>query len=293
MKLLRTPDRYFENLPDFPYAPHYAEVDGVRIHYVDEGPRDAPPVLLMHGEPDWCYLYRHMIPPLVAAGRRVLAPDLVGFGRSDKPARSADHSYAQQVAWMAGWLHAVDVQNATLFCQDWGSLIGLRLAAEHSQRFAAVVLSNGGLPTGDEHMPSIFKAWQAFARWSPVFPIDRIMQSGCKRKLTKAERRAYLAPFPSRRYRIATRVYPSFVPTTPDNPASDANRAAWATFEQWNKPFVTCFSTGDPVTRGGQRPWIERVPGAKGRDHSRVRGGHFVQEDAPDELVARLLAATA
>lgn len=290
MRLLRTPDACFEALTDWPYAPRYTEVDGVQVHYIDEGPRDAPPVLLMHGEPDWCYLYRHMIPRLVAAGRRVVAPDLVGFGRSDKPAAAADHSYQRQVDWMHGWLQAVDLRHITLFCQDWGSLIGLRLAAEQAERFAAVVLSNGGLPTGDERVPPVFRAWQLFARRSPWFPIGRIMQLGSGRRLSPEALAAYEAPFPSRAHRIATRVYPTFVPTRPDDPSSAANRAAGAVFRRWDKPFVTCFSTGDPITRGAERPWIRAVPGAAGQDHSRVRGGHFVQEDSPEALVQRILS---
>lgn len=290
MTVLRTPDACFDQLTDWPFAPRYVEVDGLRIHYVDEGPRDAAPVLLMHGEPTWCYLYRHMIPPLLAAGRRVVAPDLVGFGRSDKPAAAGDYSFQRQVDWMTAWLQAVALTDVTLFCQDWGSLIGLRLAAEQADRFAAVVLSNGGLPTGDERVPGVFRAWQAFARWSPWFPIGRILQLGSGRTLSPAELAAYDAPFPSRAHRIATRVFPGFVPTRPDNPASAANRAAWDVFRQWDKPFVTCFSRGDPITRGGERPWISRVPGAAGQDHSRVRGGHFVQEDSPDALVQRILS---
>ncbi len=284
MQILRTPDERFDALPDFGFTPRYLEVDGLRIHYLDEGNGDAAPVLLLHGEPSWSYLYRFMVPPLVAAGHRVLAPDLVGFGRSDKPASPGDYSYAAQVGWMTAWLERLDLHAVTLFCQDWGSLVGLRLAAEQSDRFAAVVLSNGGLPTGDQRMPGAFRLWQRFAAHSPVFPIGRIVASGTGRRLTRAERRAYDAPYPERDFKTAPRVFPSLVPTTPDDPAAEANRAAWQIFGRWTKPFLTCFSTGDPITRGGDRMWQEHVPGARGLAHQRVLGGHFVQEDQGPQL---------
>lgn len=295
MEILRTPEACFADLPDFAFAPHYVEIDGVRVHTIDEGPRDAAPVLLLHGEPTWSYLYRHMIGPLVERGHRVVAPDLVGFGRSDKPAAASDYSYQQQVDWMAAWLTAMDLQDITLFCQDWGSLIGLRLAAEHQARFARVVLSNGGLPTGDQQMPGVFKAWQRFARYSPIFPIGRIVDSGTRRKLSKAERAAYDAPFPTRAHKVAARVYPGFVPTRPDDPAAPANRAAWEVFGRWDKPFLTCFATGDPITRGGDRPWQQHVPGARGLAHQRIGGGHFIQEDQGPrlaEIIDALIAGT-
>lgn len=286
MDILRTPEARFDALPDFAFEPCYAQVDGLRLHYLDEGPADAAPVLLMHGEPTWSYLYRFMIPPLVAAGHRVLAPDLIGFGRSDKPSARADYSYAGQVAWMTSWLQQLDLGELTLFCQDWGSLIGLRLAAEHEDRFRAIVLSNGGLPTGDQAMPAAFRAWQRFARRSPVFPIGRIVASGTRRRLSKAERAAYDAPFPDRSFKTGARMLPSLVPSSPDDPASAANRQAWTQLGQWSKPFLTCFSTGDPITRGGDRPWHAHVPGARGLSHQRIPGGHFVQEDQGPRLAS-------
>ncbi|HPW82871.1 MAG TPA: haloalkane dehalogenase, partial [Rhodoferax sp.] len=183
-RVLRTPPERFAHLPDFPYEPHYLDLDGLRIAYIDEGPRDAAPVLLMHGEPTWSFLYRKMIPGLLAAGHRVIAPDLVGFGRSDKPSHKADYSYGNHVAWMVAWMERLDLQHATLFCQDWGSLIGLRMVTHSPERFDRVVLANGGLPTGAQGVtPRAFKLWRAFARFSPLFPIGKIVNSGCAHKL--------------------------------------------------------------------------------------------------------------
>jgi haloalkane dehalogenase len=285
MKILRTPDERFENLPDYPFAPNYVEVDGLRMHYVDEGPPDAAPILLLHGEPSWSYLYRFMIPPLANNGFRVIAPDLVGFGKSDKPAAKSDYSYAGHVGWMRQFIEDLDLSNITLFCQDWGSLIGLRLAAENEHRFARIALGNGGLPTGDQAMPPIFKIWQKFARYSPWFPLGLIVQKGTVKELSAAEVAAYDAPFPSAKYKAGARAFPALVPTSPDNPASDANRRAWQVFSRWEKPFLTTFSNRDPITRGGYKPWQETVPGAAGQNHVIIKNaGHFLQEDSGPEL---------
>jgi haloalkane dehalogenase len=290
-EVLRTPDACFAKLPDFPYEPRYVELGGLRIAYIDEGPRDGAVVLLMHGEPSWSFLYRKMIPVLVNAGFRVLAPDLVGFGRSDKPARREDYSYLNHVLWMNAWLQAVDAKQITLFCQDWGSLIGLRMVAAEPDRFARVVLANGGLPTGTTEVPQAFKIWRAFARWSPWFPIGRIVKAGCYKGLTPAEVAAYDAPFPTRKHQVAARVFPGFVPTTPDNPERANNEAAWEVFKRWEKPFLTLFSNRDPVTRGGHKIWHKLVPGAQGQPHAVTRdAGHFLQEDKGEE-VAQAIAA--
>jgi haloalkane dehalogenase len=292
MKILRTPESRFANLPGYTFAPHYhAITPELRLHYVDEGPRDGAPVLMLHGEPTWSYLYRHMIGPVAAAGLRVLAPDLIGFGKSDKPAAASDYSYAGQVAWIRNWIEALDLRGITLACQDWGSLIGLRLAAEMPERFAAILLGNGGLPTGDSRISRAFMLWRSFANHSPWFPIGRIVQGGTKRTLSAAERAAYDAPFPSAEYKVAARVYPSLVPVTPDNPASEANRRAWQVFERWDKPFVCCFSDGDPITRGWDRVWLQRVPGTRGQPHTTLRGGHFMQEDDPQTFVRLVVQA--
>ena len=288
---LRTPDDCFKDLPDFAYTPHYTQVGGLRVAHIDEGPRDAPVVLLMHGEPTWSFLYRKMIPVLLAAGFRVVAPDLVGFGRSDKPARPSDYSYANHVRWMNAWLAANDLRRITLFCQDWGSLIGLRMVVDAPQRFDRIVLANGGLPTGTSPIPFAFKVWRAFARFSPWFPIGRIVKAGCAQGLTPQELAAYDAPFPTRRHRIAARLFPGFVPTRPDDPERENNERAWEFFKRWDKPFLTLFSNRDPVTRGGHRIWQQLVPGAQGQPHAVRRGaGHFLQEDKGAEVAQAIVA---
>jgi haloalkane dehalogenase len=290
-KILRTPEERFAHLKDFPYLPHYTQVGGLRITYIDEGPHDAPVVLLMHGEPSWSYLYRKMIPVLLQAGYRVVAPDLVGFGRSDKPAKKADYSYFNHVQWMKAWLEQVGLRQVTLFCQDWGSLIGLRMVAELPDRFARIVLANGGLPTGTTETPKAFKIWRAFAVYSPWFPIGRIVKSGCAMGLSPAEVAAYDAPFPSSAYKVAARLFPTFVPTTPTDPERQNNERAWEFFKQCDKPFLTLFSSRDPVTRGGHKIWQKLVPGAQGQPHSITRGaGHFLQEDKGPQVAAAVVA---
>lgn len=292
MKVLRTPDAAFNGVTDFPYHSNYAEITDaggtkLRLHYVDEGPRNAPVVLMLHGEPTWCYLYRHMIGPVAQAGLRVLAPDLIGFGRSDKPAAREDYSYAGQVAWMRSWIEKLDLRDITLVCQDWGSLIGLRLATEMPERFSAVLLSNGGLPAG-QPAPRAFGIWRAFSKWSPIFPIGRIVKTGTKRGLSEAEIAAYDAPFPARKYKVAARAYPSLVPLD-DNIAVPDQLRSWAVLDQWSKPFLCCFSDGDPITRGGDAQFLERVPGTKGQPHTTLHGGHFIQEDDPENFVNLIL----
>ncbi len=285
MKFVRTPDRRFEDLPGYGFAPHYVDIDGLRMHYVDEGPADAQAVLLLHGEPSWSYLYRHMIPPLAAAGHRVVAPDLIAFGRSDKPVRKRDYSYAGHVEWMTRFIEALELTGITLFCQDWGSLIGLRVAAENEERFARIALGNGGLPTGDQPMPKAFMAWRKFAQYSPYFPIGRLIQKATTTDLSDDVVAAYDAPFPSSRFKAGARAFPLLVPITPDDPAGAANRAAWDAFSKWEKPFLTCFSDRDPITRGGDKPWREHVPGAAGQAHVTIASaGHFLQEDKGHEL---------
>ncbi len=288
--ILRTPDARFDQLPDFPWVPRYTQIAELRVACIDEGPRDAPVVLLMHGEPAWSFLYRKMIPVLLAAGLRVVAPDLVGFGRSDKPARRRDYSYLNHVTWMRAWLEELDLRHVTLFCQDWGSLIGLRLAAEMPERFDRIVLANGGLPTGREPVPRAFRLWRAFARFSPWFPIGRIVKAGCVHGLTAREVAAYDAPFPSGRYRIAARLFPGFVPTSPSDPERANNERAWEVFQRWDKPFLTLFSNRDPITRGGYKVWQKRVPGAQGQPHAITRNaGHFLQEDRGPEVAAAIV----
>ncbi len=296
MELLRTPDDRFDDLPGHPFDPHYVDVRGdtdvdIRVHYLDEGPRDAvETVLLLHGEPTWSYLYRKMIPVLVDAGHRVVAPDLVGFGRSDKPADRTDHTYARHVAWMSEAIDAIGLDGLTVFGQDWGALIGLRLVAENPERFRRVVIGNGGLPTGDQRMSEAFLSWQKFSQETPEFPVGGIINGGCTSDLAPEVIAAYDAPFPDESYKEAARQMPALVPTSPDDPAADANRGAWEVLEAFDKPFLTAFSDSDPVTAGADRPFRERVPGAKGVEHTTIEGaGHFLQEDKGEDL-ARVIA---
>jgi haloalkane dehalogenase len=293
MKVLRTPESAFQGVTEYPFAPHYLDVTdalsgaNLRVHYIDEGPRDAPVVLMMHGEPSWSYLYRKMVAPVVAAGFRVVAPDLIGFGKSDKPAAQSDYSYARHVAWMRSWVEQLDLQNVTLACQDWGSLVGLRLVAEMPDRFAGVALSNGGLPEGGD-APRAFAIWRAFSKWSPVFPIGKIVSAGTKRGLSPEEIAAYDAPFPNSSFKAGARIFPSFVPFE-NNVAVPDQKRAWQVFDTWEKPFLCCFSDQDRITRGGESRFIGRVPGTSGQNHRSLHGGHFIQEDDPEGFVACIL----
>ncbi|MBW8811994.1 MAG: haloalkane dehalogenase [Caulobacterales bacterium] len=289
MQVLRTPDARFEGLADWPFAPKYLTVkdaDGtdLRIHYVDEGPRQGAPVLLMHGEPSWAYLYRHIIAGLAAKGHRVIAPDLVGFGRSDKPAARTDYTYERHVAWMSQWLTGLDLQGVTLFCQDWGGLIGLRLVAAYPERFAGLAIANTFLPTGGG-MTDGFKAWLEFSQNVPVMPVGVIVNGGTVRTLSDAEVAAYDAPFPDETYKEGARQFPTLVPVTPEHPSVAENLAAWKVLEAFAKPVVTAFSDGDPVTRGADVQIQARIPGCKGQPHVTLSGGHFLQEDSPTEIV--------
>lgn len=291
MRILRTPEERFERLPDYPFEPHYTEVDGMRMHHVEAGPAEAAPVLLLHGEPTWSYLYRRMLPLLGAAGCRAIAPDLIGFGKSDKPARPGDYSYALHVEWMHAWIRAHDLKNVTLVCQDWGSLIGLRVVAEQPERFARVVVANGFLPAGDRKPGFVFSVWQAFARWSPFFPIGAIVRAGCARSVSREVLRAYDAPFPDRRYKAGARAFPRLVPTTPADPAAPANRRAWEVLREWNRPFLTLFGDRDPIFHGADRILQKLIPGARDQPHRVLhRAGHFIQEDSGEEL-AEMIAA--
>jgi haloalkane dehalogenase len=287
MDVLRTPDDRFANLPDFPFSPNYTEVfdNGatLRIHSVDTGPDDAPPVLLMHGEPSWSYLYRHIIPALAARGHRVMAPDLVGFGRSDKPAAQTDYTYERHVEWMSLWLEAQRVRDITLFCQDWGGLIGLRLVAAFPDLFKQVIVANTGLPTGTGFSPA-FDQWLQFSQNAPAFRVGEIVDKGSIRQLSTAEKAAYDAPFPDEAYKAGARRFPALVPITPDHSSVDENKAAWKVLETFEKPFLTAFSDGDAITKGGEKIFQERVPGAKDQPHVTLHGGHFLQEDCPSEI---------
>ncbi len=287
MDFVRTPDERFATLPGFPYSPRYLQLDELRMAYVDEGDPAAPTVLMLHGEPTWSYLYRKMIPVFVDAGFRAVAPDLIGFGRSDKPSRMSDYSYRQHVDWVVAFLNALNLTEITLVCQDWGSLLGLRIAAEHGERFSQIVVANGFLPTADRPVPRAFKLWRAFAQYSPWFPIGRIVAAGCVNKPSAEEIAAYDAPFPGSAFKAGARAFPRLVPTEANDPAVPANRAAWQRLGQWGKPFLTIFGRNDPILGKADRPLQAHIPGAGGQPHDRIRGGHFIQEDQGPELARR------
>ncbi|HUA12600.1 MAG TPA: haloalkane dehalogenase [Solirubrobacteraceae bacterium] len=301
MDLIRTPDERFDGLPDWSWEPEYASLAqggdaAARMAYIDEGSRDARTVLLLHGEPSWSYLYRHMIPPLLLAGLRVVAPDLIGFGRSDKPTRQEDYSYQQHVDWLAELIvDRLELRDAVVFCQDWGGLLGLRIVGEHPERFAAVVASNTMLPTGDHDPGDAFRAWREFSRTAESFDIGRIVNGGTARELSTEEVAAYDAPFPDDRYKAGARIFPSLVPIAPDDPASAPNRAAWEGLKGFGRPFVCAFGALDPITRGADRVLVKLIPGAAGQQHIVLESAaHFSQEDAPDELaqiIVRTVAA--
>ena len=331
MKTLRTPDDRFADLPGYPFAPRYADLpdpDGgtLRMHYVDEGPADAEPILCLHGQPTWSYLYRKMIPRFVAAGYRAVAPDFVGFGRSDKPTGRADYTYERHVEWLKAFLAGASLTNITLVCQDWGGLIGLRAAAEVPERFARIVAANTGLPdapgVADADAGGIgetmrayqaglpvhqgvadmaaamlgdtsgmgFLHWVKFCSETTTLRVSEVVGHMGANGLTEGAAAGYDAPFPEDRYMAGARQFPSLVPIMPDNAAIPANRAAWRVFEGWEKPFLTAFSDRDPVTAGAYKRFQESVPGARGQDHVTIEGaGHFLQEDAPDVLASAVL----
>ena len=290
MKTLRTPNERFKGLKNFPFDQNYVEIpDGeggrLRIHYVDENPKGAETVLLMHGEPTWSYLYRKMIPIIVRAGHRAVAPDLVGFGRSDKPADRNDYTYQRHVDWMQAWLQKVNLKRITLVGQDWGGLIGLRLVAQNTDRFARVVVANTGLPTGDMPISEAFLNWRKFSRETPEFDVGAIIAMGCQTPPTEEAVAGYNAPFPDDTYKEGARIFPSLVPIEPDDPAAPENKKAWEVLSKFGKPFLTAFSDGDPITGGGEIFFLDRVPGTKGQPHTTIKGGgHFLQEDCGPEF---------
>ncbi len=287
MECYRTPDTAFDHCPDFPWQPAYAQVrdpDGgtLRMAYVDAGPADGPIALLLHGEPSWSFLYRHVVGELVDRGIRCVVPDLIGFGRSDKPLHPDDYTFARMVEWTRELVFDhLDLREVTLVGQDWGGLIGLRLVAEHQDRFTRVVAANTGLPTGDFDMPAIWWQFRRAVESAEVLDVGRLVAAGCARPMTDAVRAAYDAPFPEERAKAGARVMPTLVPTRPDDPASDANRAAWQVLSTSELPFLLAFSDSDPIT-GAMAPVMRKlVPGTRGLDHPTIAGaGHFLQEDA-------------
>jgi haloalkane dehalogenase len=287
MDFLRTPDERFVNLPDYNYEPRYIEIDGLRMHYVDEGSFLGDTILLLHGEPSWSYLYRKMIPVFLSAGYRAIAPDLFGFGRSDKPVNRNDYSYQFHVDAITALVEKLDLENLTLFGQDWGGLIGLRVAAENPDRFSRIVAANTFLPTGDQPAGEAFLKWRDYSQSVPEFHVGGIIKGAVVNTLPDEVIAAYDAPFPDESYKAGARAFPTLVPITPDNPASAANRKAWEVLRNWRKPFLTAFSDSDPVTRGGDRAFQKLVPGTQNQPHTTIVGaGHFLQEDKGEELAA-------
>jgi haloalkane dehalogenase len=292
MQILRTPDERFADLLDYDFAPHYRDVtaaDGtaLRFHFVDEGPRDAAPVLLLHGNPSWSYLHRHMIRGLVERGHRVVALDLMGMGRSDKPTRRSDYTMANHIDWMSQWLVGEDLTDITLYCQDWGGLTGLHLLPLHPDRFARVIASNTGLPTG-EGANKFMEQWLEFSQSVDELPIGHLIDNGTTRALSDAEQAAYLAPYPDGSYQTAALQFPLLIPVQPDNPGVPICVATWEFLSTWTKPFLTVFGSDDPISfkPGAHLKFQRKVPGAAGQPHRVIEGArHFIQEDAPEELV--------
>jgi haloalkane dehalogenase len=292
MDVLRTPEDRFAAVPGYDHEPRYVDVDAgdgsprLRMAYVDAGPAEAPVCLMLHGEPSWGFLYRRIVDAVVAAGFRAVVPDLVGFGRSDKPADPEDYTYARHVAWVRSFLDATRLRDVTLVCQDWGGLIGLRLVGQQPDRFAAVVAANTFLPEGAPASEA-FLQWQRFSQRVETFPVGFVLQNATATELPPDVVAAYEAPFPDESFTAGARRFPMLVPTDPDDPGAVDNRAAWPGLAAFDRPFVTAFSDGDPVTRGGDRVLQQRVAGAAGQPHVTLAGGgHFLQEDVGDALGA-------
>jgi|WetSurMetagenome_2_1015567.scaffolds.fasta_scaffold50261_2 haloalkane dehalogenase len=284
MKVYQTPAVRFSDLKDFPFQPHFVEVNGLQMHYLDEGPHDSSPILLLHGVPSWSYLYRNLIKIIGGSGTRVIVPDLIGFGRSDKPAMRSSHTYQSHIEWINNFIDILNLKNIILFGHDWGSLIGLRIAAAHPEIFSGIIICNGMLPTGEQKMHYSFNIWKFISHYSPFLPVDQVIDAGMNGRLGKEERKAYRAPFPSFKYKAGVRSLPGRVPVSYDDPESVANRKAWEELTKWRKPFLTIFSDNDPVTRGGDKYMQGKIPGSCGQDHKTLDGGHFIQEDRSAEL---------
>ena len=290
MEFLRTDDSCFANLPGYPFTPNYLLVDDteggqLRIHYLDEGDKNAEPILLLHGEPSWSFLYRKMIPILVEAGYRVIVPDIIGFGRSDKPIKRSDYTYQRHVDWMKSFVLQLQLNHINLVCQDWGGLIGLRLATEDTELYTRIVAANTMLPTGDEETNDAFMKWFNYSQESLDFPTGQMINGASVSNLSDDVIAAYDAPFPDETYKAGAREFPLLVPITPDDPATLKNRAAWKVLSQWNKPFLTAFSDSDPITAGGDKMMQEIIPGAKGQKHTTIiNAGHYLQEEQGEAL---------
>ncbi|MEP0190953.1 MAG: haloalkane dehalogenase [Erythrobacter sp.] len=289
MDILTYDPARFAKLPGYEFVEHWVDIElgeghTGRMHYVDEGPKDAPPVMLFHGEPSWSFLYRKMIPLLVDAGFRCLAPDLIGFGKSDKPSDIGFYTYDRHTSWLGQWRDAVVPEPAALFCQDWGGLLGLRMVGEAPERFSCVVASNTFLPTGGTPSPA-FLAWREFAKSSPEFQIGELLQRATATDRTPEEIAAYDAPFPDELTKAGARAFPQLVPVGDGMDGIAQNKVAWEGLAEFDRPFLTLFGEDDPVTGGLAQPLIDRIRGAKDMPHAMLSTcGHFCQEDQPTEL---------
>src|ERR1700759_2489109 len=297
MQSLRTPDECFANLPEFPYPAKYCEVDAgegghLRVAWVEDGPAEGNPVLMLHGEPSWSFLYRRMMPIIAAAGYRVICPDLVGFGRSDKPTRIEDHTYARHVEWIRELVFDVlDLRQVTMVGPDWGGLIGLRLAAENPERIARIVVANTGLPTGDLPMPEIWWKFREAIQGAPEIQVGRFVEAGCRQPMSDEIGAGYDAPFHDETYKVAARAMPGLIPTAPDDPASEPNRAAWKALCDSTTPMLVAFSDSDPITGAMAPIFSSQMRGAAGIEHPVIaNAGHFLQEDAGKQLAAEIVA---
>ena len=295
VEIIRTDDERFENIKDWPYEAKYKEINSefgnIRIHYIDEGSQNSDTILLIHGEPSWGYLYRKMIDPLVEAGKRVIVPDLPGFGRSDKLSDRNGYTYEKYVTWLSDWLEAVDLNNITLYGQDWGGLIGLRLVTKYPDRFMNIVAANTMLPTGDYDPGEAFMKWKEYSQTVEDFHVGGIIKGGTVRDISQETIDAYNAPFPDDTYKEAARQFPTLVPITPDDPSSQHNRDAWVKLKEWDKPFLCAFSDSDPVMNGVDKAFLKLVPGTKNMPHTTIeKAGHFLQEDNPEDCVNAILS---
>ncbi len=292
MTILETPADRFENLPAYPFVPNFKDLgNGIQMHYVDEGDKGAPVALLLHGEPSWSYLYRKMIPVLVEAGFRTIAPDLIGFGKSSKPTATSDYTYRSHLEWLGKLIELLELQHIHLFCQDWGGLLGLRIALEMEERFASITVSNTGLPTGQVPMPAAFQQWREFSQQVPVFPTGKIIDGATVSELSPEVIAAYDAPYPDETYKAGARIFPALVPVESTEPEAINNQKAWQKFSQWQKPVLTLFGDSDPITKGGEAFFQKMIPGCKGQPHEIIpQGGHFIQEDQGELLAEKMVA---
>jgi len=288
-KIIRTPESRFKDLPEYNFESRYLEVEtGLRLHYLDEGNKESPTVLLLHGEPTWSFLYRKMI-PILSKNFRVIVPDLIGFGKSDKPVEKSSYTYQKHMDWLTVFIEKLNLRGIILFCQDWGGLTGLRLITEMEDRFSMVIASNTTLPSGKIPMPESFLKWREYSQHSPGFDIGKVIDMGTIQPLTEEVITAYNAPFPSEEYKAGARIFPTLVPIDYDDPESAKNRQAWEKLRQWDKPFLTIFGDGDDIMRGAEQAFQNFVPGAEGQNHTILKAGHFIQEEKGEELAELLV----